>query len=260
MKTILFTTILLFNVCFNSPAQIKALVHFDMGIYDSSSNQFFKLYENIDHIRVFYKKGKAETLNIYFRKEKEVILGERYVLSFDGDNYLFNKKYKYFSLPNDTKVALTYLQGIQKSAHLNIIAHNSNTTVRRDSTTYHYSFYSVPDKGKFNLDQRDHRPFFKGDVLDLTKKLERDFKTWKPIHVTDSIIIMTGTVDKKGVIGPLVLIEGRSSAYTENILRFMSNEATSWWPKMESTGSVRPWPVRISVRVNKDGSIKVSIL
>ena len=77
--------------------------------------------------------------------------------------------------------------------------------------------------------------------------------------MTDSIIIMTGIVDKKGAISKLELIEGRTSAYSNKVLDFMSGEATSWWPKFDGGGK-RPWQVRMSVRVNKDESMKVAIL
>ena len=124
---------------------------------------------------------------------------------------------------------------------------------------HHFNFYTFEGNTEPLLGPADYRPTFKGDILKLTKKLEQDFKNWKPIAITDSMIIITGLVEKNGTIGKLKLIEGKPSVYSNKVLEFMSREATSWLPRVNGGGK-RPWNVRISVRVNKDNSMKVSIL
>ena len=258
MRTILFTIILILNLHFDLRAQRESLAGFAVDIYDPSANQFFDQYNNIDHIAILYKEGKPEVVDIYFQSNAAPIFGERYTLSFDGDRHLINKKYNHFPVPNDTKARLTYLKGIKKMADVKTVYFLS-TKIRRDSIQHQFSFYSYTGETIPNLDPVDNNPKLKGDLVKLTKKLQQDFENWKPVAVTDSLIIISGNVDRKGIIGPLKLIEGRSSDYTKNIIDFMSKEAVSWWPKFDGGGS-RPWPVRISVRLNKDGSMKVSIL
>lgn len=256
MKAIFLVTILVLGFFFALQAQTQLKAGFDLSIYNPSANQFFDRYQDIDHITV-YSGSDDETLSIYFRGHSTAP-SERYTLTFDGDLHLLNRKYKEFPLPNDPKAELTYFQGIKKMADVNTMYH-LRTTLKRDSIKYQFSFYTYTGNTEPKDDPIYYRPVFKGDILKLTRKLEQKFKQWKPIVVTDSIIIMTGLVDKKGAISKLQLIEGSTSAYSNKVLDFMSGEATSWWPKFNGGGK-RPWHVRISVRVNKDESMKVAIL
>lgn len=256
MKAIFLIAILLLSFLFDLQAQIQLKAGFDLSIYNPSANQFFDRYQDIDHI-VMYNVGDDEILDIYFQGHS-IAPTERYTLTFDGDLHLFNKKYKQFPLPKEMDAKLTYLQGIKKMADVSSMYHLM-TTLQRDSLKHHFSFYTYTGSAKPKVDLSYYHPVFKGDILKLTRKLEQKFKQWKPIVVTDSIIIMTGIVDEKGAIGKLQLIEGRTSVYSNKVLDFMSGEVTSWWPKFDGGGK-RPWQVRMSVRVNKDESMKVAIL
>jgi hypothetical protein len=258
MKKIL--SLFLFAVCisFKVQAQMTSLASFDVTIHNPSTNQFFDRHKNIDHVIIFYNKVDAETVEIFFRGKPEPFLGERYVLSFDGDVHLFNKKYKDSLLPNAVTAKLTYLQGIKKIRDTNTM-YNLTTTLRRDSLKHHFSFFTVSGNTEPYFGPQGYYPTFKGDISKLTKRLEQDFKKWKSIAVTGSIIILIGLVEKNGTIGTLKLIEGTRSPYSDKVLEFMSREATSWLPKFDGGGK-RAWPVRISVRINKDETLKVSIL
>jgi hypothetical protein len=258
MKTLLLSILIAAGMFFNTNAQMTSLAGFDVNIYNPSANQFFDRFQNIDHIIIFYDKGDAETIEIFFRGQPEPFFGERYTLTFDGDVYLFNKKYKQFPLPNATTAKLTNFQGIKKMTDVNVI-YDLTTIIRRDSLVHHFNFYTYEGNNEPFRGALGNYPVFKGDILKLTEKLEREFKQWNSIAVTDSIIILTGLVEKNGTIGKLKLIEGKSSVYSNKVLEFMSREATSWLPKVDGGGK-RAWPVRISVRVNKDESMKVSIL
>lgn len=257
-NTLLLVIIIAAGISFKAQAQMTSLAGFDVNIYNPSANQFFDRFQNIDHIIIFYNKVEAETMEIFFRGQPGPTLGERYVLTFDGDLHLFNKKYKKFPLPNTTTAKLTHFQGIKKMTDVNTM-YTLTTTLRRDSLKHHFYFYTFDGNTEPDFGLTGYHPTFKGDILKLTKKLEQDFKQWKPVAVTDSIIIMTGLVEKNGTIGKLKLIEGKTSAYSDKVLNFMSREATSWFPRVDGGGK-RAWPVRISVRVNKDESMKVSIL
>jgi hypothetical protein len=259
MKRILLLVIIATGVLFKVQAQITARAGFELSTYDRSANPFFDRYSNIDHISIEYKDGKARTLDIYFRNQKTTsTLGEQYILTFDGDLHLFKRKYRQFPLPNAAKLKMSYISGIKKLGDSNSL-YSLTTTLRRDSIIQRFSFYTVTGDTEPDLDPGRNRPLLRGDILKLTKSLEQNFKQWKPVKVTDSIIIITGTVEKNGTIGKLQLVEGRKSTYSDKVLEFMSREATSWWPVMQG-GKLMQWAVRISVRVNKDESIKVSIL
>ncbi|ATP56343.1 hypothetical protein CPT03_07590 [Pedobacter ginsengisoli] len=239
-------------------AQTTSRAGFDVNVYNPSANQFFDRHHNIDHIVIFYDKGNLETIEIFFRGKPKPTLGERYTLTFDGDLYLFRKKYGKFPLPNATTAKLTNFQGIGKITDVNVI-YNLTTRMQRDSLVHHFNFYTYNGNTEPFLGSADYRPTFKGDILKLTKKLEQDFKNWKPIAITDSMIIITGLVEKDGTIGKLKLIEGKPSVYSNKVLEFMGHEATMWLPRVDGGGK-RAWNIRISVRVNKDNSMKVSIL
>jgi hypothetical protein len=258
MKQKILLSFLLISVfCFHLQAQTTSKAGFDVNIYNPSANHFFDRYRNLDHIVILYDKGNAETIEIFFRSRPEPIFGERYTLTFDGDVYLLNKKYKQFPLPDATTAKLTNFQGIKmKDLDVN---YDLTTTIRRDSLMHHFDFYTYEGNTKPFRGSLGNYPTFKGDILKLTEKLEHEFKQWKSIAVTDSVIILTGIVEKDGTIGKLKLIEGKPSIYSNKVLEFMSRDATSWLPKVDGGGK-RAWPVRISVRVNNDGSIKVSIL
>ncbi|WP_285056621.1 hypothetical protein [Pedobacter ginsengisoli] len=258
MKKIFFIIILILISYLHLQAQTTSRAGFDVSIYNPSANQFFDRYRNISHIVIFYDKGDVETIEIFFRGQPEPFFAERYTLTFDGDVYLFNKKYKQFPLPNATTAKLTNFQGIKKMTDVNV-NYDLTTIIRRDSLVHHFNFYTYEGNTEPFRGALGNYPVFKGDILKLTEKLEREFKQWKSIAVTDSIIILTGLVEKNGTIGKLKLIEGKSSVYSNKVLEFMSREATSWLPKVDGGGK-RVWPVRISVRVNKDGSVKISML
>ncbi len=258
MKKIFFLFIVITAFSFQLQAQTASRAGFDVNIYNPSTNQFFEQYKNIDHIVIFYDKGDLETIEIFFRGKSQPIFGERYTLTFDGDLYLFRKKYGKFPFPNATTAKLTNFQGIGKITDVNV-TYSLTTTMRCDSLVHHFNFYTYDGNTEPFLGPADYLPTFKGDILKLTKKLEQDFKNWKPISITDSMVIVTGLVEKDGTIGKLKLIEGKPSAYSNKILGFMGREATSWLPRVDGGGK-RAWNVRISVRLNKDNSMKVSIL
>jgi len=258
MKKIFFLFILINAFYFHLLAQTTSRAGLDVNVYNPSANQFFDQHKNIDHIVIFYDKRDIETIEIFFRGKPQPIFGERYTLTFDGDLYFFRKKYEKFPLPNATTAKLTNFQGIGKITDVNVI-YDLTTTIRRDSLVYHFNFYTYDGNTAPRLGPADYRPTFKGDILKLTKKLEEDFKKWKPIAITDSMILLTGLVEKDGTIGKLKLIEGKPSVYSNKVLEFMGREATSWLPRVDGSGK-RAWKVRISVRINKDNSMKVSIL
>ncbi|NQX56701.1 hypothetical protein HQN86_23995 [Pedobacter panaciterrae] len=258
MKKMFFLFILIYAFGFHLQAQTTSRAGFDVNVYNPSAKQFFDRYKNIDNIVIFYDKRDIATIEIFFRGKPQPTFGERYTLTFDGDLYLFRKKYGKFPFPNPTTAKLTNFQGIGKITDVNVI-YNLTTTMQRDSLVHHFNFYTFEGNTEPLLGPADYRPTFKGDILKLTKKLEQDFKNWKPIAITDSMIIITGLVEKNGTIGKLKLVEGKPSVYSNKVLEFMSREATSWLPRVDGGGK-RPWNVRISVRVNKDNSMKVSIL
>lgn len=258
MKKIFLLFILIYAFVFHLRAQTTSKAGFDINVYNPSANQFFDRYKNIDHVVIFYDKRNLETIEIFLKGKPQPTFGERYTLTFDGDLYLFHKKYGKFPFPNATTAKLTNFQGIGKITDVNVI-YDLTTTMRRDSLVHHFNFYTYDGNTEPLLGPADYRPTFKGDILKLTKKIEQDFKKWEPIEKTDSLIILTGLVEKDGTIGKLKLIEGKSSVYSNKVLEFMSREATSWLPRVDGGGK-RAWNIRISVRVNKDKSMNVSIL
>lgn len=258
MKKIVFIIICISIFLFQLQAQTTSKAGVDVKIYNPSVNPFFDQHDNIDHIVIFYTKNDVETIEVFFRGQPAPVLGERYILTFDGDLYLFNKKYKQFPIPNATTAQLTNFQGIKNMTDVNTV-YGLTTTIRRDSLTHHFNFYTYSGNTEPKLSPTGNHPTFVGNILKLAENLEQDFNRWKPITVTDSLIIMTGLVEKNGTIGELKLIEGSSSAYSDKVMDFMSREATSWLPRFDGGGK-RAWPVRISVRVNRDESMKVSIL
>lgn len=132
------------------------------------------------------------------------------------------------------------------------------TTVRPDSLTLLYSFSTVT--GNTYPELYPHiGPTFRGDVGKMTKKLEEEFAKWKLNIANDSVTIFQALIEKSGRLGKLNLVEGKKSVYTDKVLDFLTAEATAWLPRFDGSGKI-PWEIRISVRVNRDQTMKISIL
>ena len=258
MKKILFVALLLTLIVFEIKAQRMGRAGFEVRTYDTSANQFFEQNSNIKHISIHYYNGMAQVLYVYYKGRDVNRPDEKYTLTFEGDVHLFNKKFKTFPFPRKTVAKLHSLDGFINLKDSTIV-YTNYTTIKPDSLTQHFSFYTVKGKAIPDFFPEFYRPTLKGSILELTKKLETEFKQWKPLKVTDSIIVLTGLVDKEGKIGKLSLIDEAPSEYSNKVLDFMTRVATSWNPRIAG-GALMRSEVKISVRINKDDSVKISIL
>lgn len=225
--------------------------------YDTAANGFLNSHLDVDSIHIIYINDSAKIVLVHRGVKSPATDLEHYDLSFDGDWYLFKKRYSGFSFPNIQSAKMAYLEVTKSVPGKNTIG-SLWVTMKKDMLKYSSSIYTYTGRTEPELLARNG-PIFKGNLGEMTKLLEQKVKLWKDIKIADSVIILMGWVDKTGRFGNLKIIEGNTSPYADKILEFMLKEATAWSPKIDG-GRIRDYYVRISVRMNKDRSVYISIL
>lgn len=286
--------IILVSIFSNALAQITSKANFEVSSQDSSAKSFFDQHPDLDRIVIRYKKDTAANVSFYYRaKQDKGFQIELLDLTFEGDRYLLDKKYRSLPLPKPAKLAMQYLAGIPNLSKSKT-GYDLTTTLHPDSLINSFSFYISNDENastepsksnspkskvgfsKFqkkpeqNVKQRNpntvydfssfNRARFRGDILQLQKTLEQKYKQWKPISVQDSILLLTGIVEKNGFLGKLGLEIGDPSQFSKKISEVLELEATSWWPAIVSSGSKVRYKVKFFIKLNSNDSLTVSIL
>ena len=187
----------------------------------------------------------------------ENIPAENYFFTFDGDVHLFNKKYPQFSFQNSSELKDRYIDEMKDVTKYETL-YRLISSFRPDSLTHFFEFYSRSNVQEYDFGRVSNRPYLKQDISQLTDTLQQCLKSWKSIIIIDSIIVMSGTVEKNGSLTNLKLLAGDTSPYSKKIMQELAT-VTQWWP-VRHGGKALPWPVKISVRVNPDHTLKVGIL
>lgn len=75
--------------------------------------------------------------------------------------------------------------------------------------------FTLSGKDTYGEPSLNYRAKFKGDLSQLQKKLSQNLKKWKPIAVADSVLLITGVVEKGGFLGNPVLKSGTPTSFSK---------------------------------------------
>ena len=228
---------------------------FRANIYDADVTKFFNEHQNIEKITIEHINGHGYRLLVYplKKQQSENITISVYDLSFDGDLHLFKKNYPTFLLPNASDLKTKYINRIKNITERDT-TYTLKTTLRSDSTTHFFEFYAESK----NIYPERNQPHLKADMLTFTKKIEQHFQSWKPIAPSDSLIVLTGIIEKNGIMGNITLLVGETSPYSNKLIEAILKEANPWLPVLYASKRTE-WPVRISLRLNRDQTLKIQI-
>lgn len=91
------------------------------------------------------------------------------------------------------------------------------------------------------------------------KKLELDVKQWEPIPASDSILILTGIVDRNGALGKIEQKISNPTQFSKKVMEFIEREAPIWYPAWAGTRTVM-YRVKFFIRFNTNGLVTLSVL
>ncbi|RZK71912.1 MAG: hypothetical protein EOO92_20155 [Pedobacter sp.] len=265
----------------NTNAQVKHKAGFTIRLADQSANEFFDKNPEFGYLYITYTNQQVATIS--FNKPDTPLFSSLLVklfLSFEGDRYLLKKKYNTLELPKHPDLKLVSSYGIHNFNDSNGF-YKVTSTILRDSVMHHFSYQSGASvhqhisgseknwmitsatyDPKIQQPAKDTtftlHPQLKSKISHYQKKLEQNYRLWKPLVVRDSTLLISGVVEKDGSLTQVKLLLGGPSLFSEKVLGFIKQEAKSWWPRMLSQ-TIRDG-TRIFIRLNKDDSITFSTL
>lgn len=281
MKTLLLSILIAAGMFFNTNAQTGFQANFKVSLPDQSANSIFDQHPDLGYIYITYKNDTAAVARFYYHENQAAsVQREAFYLTFEGDLYVLDKRYPKLSLPKPAKLKMEYLSGIKRLGDSNTY-YDLTTRVVRDSIIRQFSYFILPAGAyRYYRPQENKRvihsskspasptftdtvytlhPKFKGDVLELQRKLGQSFKLWKPVAITDSVLLILVFVERNGSLGNLRLEFGNTSPFSDKVLEFIRREASSWWPRVENFKKIKD-VTKIFVRLNSDESFRISIL
>jgi hypothetical protein len=240
-------------------AQTTQRAELTVGFLDKSYSDFFHRNPNIlsidiDHtnmVTLKINKKVTDPNNAY----KDI-----FVLTFEGDEYLFKKKYGEIKMPKVPNVDINYLNGV-KDAELQKSFFKTYTIIKPDSIIHRYAYHTYQgDLDKPNQHSGDRqRPLLRSDFSKLKLAVDDSYKTFEKKLVKQTILMYSGIVDKKGKLNQLKLIEGKESQLSKRLMQTIEHEDTLWWPVMQG-GRLSERSIRIFVNIKPNETLSLSIL
>ena len=233
---------------------------FSVGSPDNSYADFFRrnshiLSINIDHTNMMTLIMNKKETNPSNNRNTEI-----FVLSFEGDEYLFKRKYGEIKIPSVFDVRFTFINDVN-NADLQKSFFNTYTTIKPDSIIHRYSYYTY--QGELDKIKRkpgdEHRPLLRSDFSKLKLAIDDSYKNFEKKLEKQAILMYSGIVDKKGKLNHLKLIEGKESQLSKRLMQTIENQDTLWWPVMQS-GRLTERSIRIFVNIKPNETLSLSIL
>lgn len=260
MKSIILSLLFILGYAVTANAQSTQRAGFSVGSPDKSYADFFRrnpniLSINIDHTNMSTLKINKKVTDPSYDKSTDI-----FVLTFEGDKYLFKKKYGEIKIPSVFNVKISFINGVN-NADLQKSFFNTYTTIKPDSIIHRYSYYTYQgdlDKIK-RIPGDEHRPLLRSDFSKLKLAVDDSYKTFEKKLTKQTVLMYSGMVDKKGKLSSLKLIDGKESQLSKRLMQTIENEDTLWWPVMHS-GKLLDWPVKISVTFKPNKELNLSIL
>jgi hypothetical protein len=253
MKQVIF--IFLFFASLESAGQ--KMKNFNTRFPDTTNKNFFLRNASIDQVRFSYNAPNSKIIAIYFKKEKNADANsygdEFYNFNFIGDQYIFEKKYGRFLLPEKK------IQGVLQKKCGPIFYLTLNA--KPDTVSINLRSYCAPKKD-------EDRVFVKVEVWAAykygAKKLEERVQTalnknnfTGTVDPADSVAIFRVMVSAKdSCLQNIELRYGTMSSFT-NIVSDALKNACGWTPALQEGRKVNAY-IKIYARLNKDRSITLA--
>jgi len=230
-------------------------------IRDTSNRAIFDLQPELKHFILKFDHGEANKVQVIYHKSKDKpMYTESYSMAFEGDRYALLKKYPGLKLPHAPKIEMASLYKVKNLADSNV--HVEVTSYLQRDTIYHHFSHFILGKGVhwYTFTDPYSAPKLKEDKQVLEKRLNVAYQQWKPVAATDSTLVITAIVEQDGSMHDVKLLLGEASAFSAQVLDFISREVKPWSPAIAiRTKRIRA-QAKIFVRLNKDDTISFSTL
>lgn len=252
MKVILF--ILSMILFLDVQAQYKRRMLFTMTFPDSSYRDFFTEHSDLDRLLMKFENNQAVFVKLFTQQDvkKDNLAGEPYDLTFEGDRYLFEKRYKQFvfpTLPKSTIGFWTDTSSLKLYREFEIVLHKDSISYQMSRTDYgdNEDYFFVPSRTGFAK--------YTGDTVMLKKSIADVLNEHKA--VIDSVLVFQGIVGLDGDLNEVSLISGARSPFSDLVLASIQKEMNMWFPAMQGGRRVKDL-VKIFIRINQDSSITIA--
>lgn len=246
--------------------QQKTITSIRIAIADTSNNYLFLEQEKLKEIWGVFQNDELHEMRLRYQEpDNEFWNSEYYDMNFEGDVYVFKKKYKnsiHFLKP---KIDVQNIYGRAKQ-YLN--SKQFLTVIRKDSVIFDFRLECLREDMQGNVPNRNKlgvpAKYF-GDLKKLSSSIEKQFaETNSPAEV-DSIVVFRCVIDVSGDMSSLILEAGERSAFSDAVKNALNSsqrtqtlrEHKRWVPARISRGAVKS-NIRIYARLHKDGSVTMS--
>lgn len=246
--------------------QQKNITSIRIAIADTSNNYLFLEQEKLKEIWGVFQNDELREIRLRYQEpDNEFWNSEYYDMNFEGDVYVFKKKYKnsiHFLKP---KIDVQNIYGRAKQ-YLN--SKQFLTLILKDSVIFDFRLECLGEDMQGNVPNRNKlgvpAKYF-GDLKKLSSSIERQFaEINSPVEV-DSIVVFRCVIDVGGDMSSLILEAGERSAFSDAVKNALNSsqrtqtlrEPKRWVPARISRGAVKS-NIRIYAKLHKDGSITMS--
>jgi len=243
---------------------IYSVVKFELHFPDKSNNHLFNLSPELEHLSILYQDTIPYAVYMHFNAlgKENVNNIDFYDLDFEGDKYLFRRKYNNqinFILP---KINFRTVLGKD-------VNDLSNTVdmiwarVYKDSIIYSYEKTKAIYKNN-SMDNKETGPGipakYNGDLKKVADSISRQFTVSEHKTAIDSVLIYEAVVQKfgnRGVLNDIKLIAGKPSSFSTAIETGLQATKSNWKPAFLHAGRNINSKIKIYAKLNEDGSVTI---
>ena len=250
----------------NSKNTNEHIASIRISVADTSNNLLFSGQERLKEISKLYRNGKLDEVRLSYKElGKETLYSEYYDMNFDGDVFVYKKKYEdiiHYLSPN-VDILQIYGERIKCSTNKQL-----RTIIRKDSVIFDFRLVCQCGDKENEIPLRSElgvpASYF-GNLDKLSSTVEEQFAAMNSTADIDSIVVFRGIVDVRGDMTSLILEAGERSAFSDAVKDVLNSSQKTqtlrapkrWIPARISRGPVKS-NIRIYARLHKDGSVTVS--
>src|SRR5690606_24312650 len=246
--------------------QQKTITSIRIAIADTSNNYLFLEQEKLKEIWGIFQNDELHEMRLRYQEpDNEFWNSEYYDMNFEGDVYVFKKKYNnsiHFLKPKID------VQNIYGRAKQYVNSKQFLIVIRKDSVIFDFRLECLGEDMQGNVPNRNKlgvpAKYF-GDLKKLSSSIEKQFAEINSPAEVDSIIVFRCVIEVSGDMSSLILEAGERSAFSDAVKNALNSsqrtqtlrEPKRWVPARISRGAVKS-NIRIYARLHKDGSVTMS--
>ncbi|MBD1424448.1 hypothetical protein [Sphingobacterium arenae] len=246
--------------------QQKNITSIRISIADTSNNYLFLEQEKLKEIWGIFQNDELHEMRLRYQEpDNEFWNSEYYDMNFEGDVYVFKKKYNnsiHFLKPKID------VQNIYGRAKQYVNSKQFLIVIRKDSVIFDFRLECLGEDMQGNVPNRNKlgvpAKYF-GDLKKLSSSIEKQFAEINSPAEVDSIIVFRCVIEVSGDMSSLILEAGERSAFSDAVKNALNSsqrtqtlrEPKRWVPARISRGAVKS-NIRIYARLHKDGSVTMS--